>query len=199
MQIFALETDIGKLTKRFLSSEETVVRTVHYHWFPFFLACLKNFLFTLIAVALIVGAVTIDLPVLWASVVVGAAWMVFVFFPLLRAYIDWKYDCVIVTSDKLIVVDQSSIFRQKVTPINFESFANASAETQFWNIFPFGRVNLDLEEGAGEPLVLRYIPDAQGVASTISDTVTQFQRRKDLRRYGEPYEEPRGGFDSASK
>jgi hypothetical protein len=185
MQIFALETDIGKLTKRFLSSEETVVRTVHYHWLPFFFACLKNFLFTAVIVALMVGAVALGLPAVWVAVVIGAVWVVFVFFPLLRSYIDWRYDCFIVTSDKIIIVDQSSIFRQKVTPINFENFAKASAETQFWNIFPFGRVNLDLEEGAEQPLVLRYIPDAQGVASTISDTVTQFQRRKDLRRYGE--------------
>ena len=189
MQIFALETDIDKLKKRFLSAEETEVKTVHYHWFPFFLSALRGLLITVAIVAVAIGADMLSLQLLWTMIVGAAVWLVFVFFPLMRAFIDWRYDCIIVTSDKVIVIDQSSIFRQKVTPINLESFANASAETQFLNLFSFGMLLLDLKEGAEGMLTLRYIPDAQGVASMISDTITQFQRRKDLRRYGEPYEE----------
>jgi hypothetical protein len=192
MQIFALETDIEKLKKRFLSAEEVEVKTVRYHWFPFLLSALKGLLVTLIIIAVAVGADMLSLQLLWTVIIAAAVWIVFVFFPVMRAFIDWRYDCVIITSDKIIIIDQSSVFRQKVTPINLESFANASAETQFLNIFSFGKLNLDLKEGSAGMLSLPFIPDAQGVASTISDTITQFQRRKDLRRYGESEEEGNG-------
>lgn len=185
MHIFALETDVEKLKRQFLSAEEQEVRTVFHHPLQFVLKALRQLLITVALVALGVLLVSFGLPawpVIWAML---AAWFLVVFFPLLRAYIDWKYDFILLTTDKVVVVDQSSLFHRKVTPMNLENFASVSAETQFLNIFPFGILHGSLKEGTGVELRLRYIPHAAEVAALISDTVTQFQRRKDLRRYGD--------------
>ena len=184
MRIFALETNIEKLKKNFLSLEEREIRTVSFHWFRFFLNLLRNILLT---IALVAGAIAIGFSGLSPWWIIAAAWILWLFFifpSLLRAYIDWRYDFLLLTGDKVIVVDQSSLFHKKITPINLENFASVSAETQFWNLFPFGILHFNLKEGTGEGVNLRYIPAAQEVASVISDTITQFQRRKDLRRYG---------------
>jgi hypothetical protein len=187
--IFALETDVGKLKQRFLSAEESEIRTVHFHGFRFFLAIINDILAALLIGGAVYGLLYAGVPMEWVISVAAIFAFFLVFLPFLRAYIDWRYDFVLVTTDKVIIVDQSSLFRQKVTPINLENVASASAETQFWNLFPFGILQLNLKEGRETPITLRYIPDVQGVVSALSDAITRFQRRKDLRRYGGVSEE----------
>ena len=189
MHIFALETDIGKLKKRFLSAEEREVRTVSYHGFRFLSTLLRDVIWTLVIILAAIGLSFAEISLLWIIPVAVVVWLLVVFRSLLRAYIDWKYDFILITTDKVILVDQSSIFHQKVTPMNLENFASASAETQFWNLFSFGILHFNLKEGIGDGVNLRYIPNAHDVAACISDAITTFQRRKDLRRHGNAPEE----------
>jgi len=195
MHIFALETDIGKLKARFLSEEEREICMVFFHGFRFFLSVLRLTLWTFLIAGIAMGLGFAGIALPWVVLGAFVVWLVSVALPLLRAYLDWRYDFILITTDKVIVVDQSSLFHQKVTPMNLESFANVSAETQFWNLFPFGILHCNLKEGVGSGLNLCYIPHAHDVASRISDAITTFQRRKDLRRYGSTSEEEqrRGG------
>ncbi len=184
MRIFALETDIGKLKKRFLSEGEREIRTVFFHGFRFFLRLLGHTLWTSIFLAFVLFMSSTGLPLLWLLIAAGTPWIFFIATSLLKAYLDWRYDFLLITTDKVIIVDQSSIFHQKVTPMNLENFASVTAETQFWNLFPFGILSFNLKEGVGNGVRLRYIPHVHEVVSVISDAITTFQRRKDLRRYG---------------
>lgn len=188
MHIFALETDIEKLKKRFLSSEEREIRTVSYHGFRFLASLFRDVILTIVIIASVIGLSFTDVPKLWIIPTAIVLWIFLVFRSLLRSYIDWKYDFILITTDKVIMVDQSSIFRQKITPMNLENFASASAETQFMNLFSFGILHFSLKEGVGEEVKLRYIPNAQDTAACLSDTITTFQRRKDLRRHGGSFE-----------
>lgn len=194
VHIFALETDIGKLKKRFLSAEEREIRTVSYHWFRFISTLVRDVIWTLGIIIAAIGLSFVGVSLLWIIPVAVVVWLFIVFRSLLKAYIDWKYDFILITTDKVILVDQSSIFHQKVTPMNLENFASASAETQFWNLLPFGILHFNLKEGTGGEVNLRYVPDAHDVAACISDAITTFQRRKDLRRHGGPEE---SGVDEA--
>lgn len=189
MHIFALETDIGKLKKSFLSEEEREICTVFFHGFRFFLTVLRLTFWTFLIAGIAMGIGFAGMALSWVVLGACVVWLVSVSPPLLRAYLDWCYDFILITTDKVIVVDQSSLFHQKVTPMNLENFASASAETQFWNLFPFGILHFNLKEGVGNGVNLRYIPRAHDIASCISDTITTFQRRKDLRRYGNTSEE----------
>ena len=195
VRIFALETDITKVKKRYLSEGEREILTVHYHWMRFFYTAVRQLC---IAAAVVVFGVLLarnGLPGGVATAIAVGIGFFAVVPRLVRSYLDWKYDFLVLTTDKVVIVDQSSIIRQRATPMNLENFASASSETQMLNLFPFGMLRLNLKEGTGENLCLMYVPDAENVAARIAEAVTYFQRRKDLRRYahGEPMPEPPDG------
>ncbi len=178
MRIFALETDTEKLKKRFLSEGEQEVLMTYYHGLSFFFASLREMILTVLLVGAGVVAVMFSAPLGWTVGILFLLWFVFVFFNLLKAYIDWAYDFILVTSDKIIFVDQTSIFRQEIKPLNLENVGGVSTKTQFWDIFPFGIVSVHLKEGlGGDRIIKRYVPRAQEVAARISEVVTRYQRR----------------------
>jgi uncharacterized membrane protein YdbT with pleckstrin-like domain len=184
MRILALQTDFDKLKEHFISSDEREIMTAHFHWFKFFGAFMWCGLLTIISIVL---AIWVPLEFQVSSMVVITIllllWLLLVFPRFIRAYIDWQYDCVVITTDKVVIVDQSSIFRQKITPINLENVSGVSTETQFWNLFHLGTLHLDLNESAGAEHTLRYVKHAHEVAAAITEALTSWQRRKDLRRY----------------
>ncbi len=183
MQIFALETDIEKIRKRFIDNEDEHVLMIRYHWLRFVLATMREVITGAVLVAIAVAVYEFTpapLPwVLWPTLILLLA---FVFWPMLKDYIDWKYDFVEVTKDKVVIVDQSSIFKQRIKQINMENFASVEAETQLLNLFPFGRLHFSLKEGVGDAITLTYIPKADHVADTIADAVSGFQRRREYKQ-----------------
>ncbi|OGJ60435.1 hypothetical protein A3A67_02920 [Candidatus Peribacteria bacterium RIFCSPLOWO2_01_FULL_51_18] len=183
MRIFALETDTEKFKKNFLASGEQVLVMVRYHGFRFFITAFWMGILTALIVAAAAGLIYLDASA-W-MVISGAfvTWLVAVFPRLTVAFIDWKYDFTFVTTDKAVLVDQSSIFRTRVTPINLENFASVSTETQYMNLFSFGKLVFHLKSGIGTDMVLPYTLNAGQVAAQIANIVTEYQRRKDLRRY----------------
>lgn len=192
MRIFALETDENKVKSKFIGADETELATIHYHFFKFLGVFVWSALLTAILIGLSVWlAFLLQVPLEWDIGIAVLAWLFLVFPKLFRAIIDWKYDFIVLTTDKLLMVDQSSIFKQKVTPINLESISSASAETQFWNLFAFGILHIDLQESVGAEHRLPYIKFANDIAAKMTAALTAFQRRKDLRRYahGDPVQE----------
>lgn len=188
MRLFALETNVDKLKRQFLSAEEREIAMINHHMLQFVFASLRQFFFTLILIGIAIALIQFGLPTWPVILSILAVWVLLVSYPLLRAYIDWRFDFILITTDKVVIVDQSSLFHRKITPMNLENFASVSTETQFMNLFPFGILHASLKEGTGAEQRLRYIPHASAVAALLSDTITQFQRRKDLRLYGD--EEP---------
>jgi hypothetical protein len=179
MRIFALETDLKKLEEKFLSPGEQHIITAFHHWIIFAVALIKYILITAIIVAI---AVTVDIatgaPWDWTALTAFVFWLILVPFQLLKRYIDWRYDFIFVTTTRVITVDQSSIFKQSIKQFNLENFASITSHTQFWNIFPFGKIVFELKEGHGRGMTYKYIPDAQTVADAISDTVALFVDEK---------------------
>ncbi len=190
MRILALQTDLSKLKSQFHSPDEREIMTAHFHWFKFFGSFMWSGFFTIILIALGIWIpIQFDLSVTLVETTVILLWLLVVFPKLLRSYIDWQYDFVVITTDKVVIVDQSSIFRQKVTPINLENVSGVSTETQFWNLFHFGTLHLDLTESAGAEHTLYFVKHAHDVAAAVTEALTNFQRRKDLRRY--PHGDPK--------
>jgi hypothetical protein len=111
------------------------------------------------------------------------AWTVLGGFGLVRAFIDWKYDFILLTTDKLIIVDQSSLFRKSITPISLENLGDVVSQTQWLNLFNFGIIQFALKEGTGE-VKLKFMPDADALVAKIAEQITLYQRRKD---YVVPY------------
>ena len=89
--------------------------------------------------------------------VTAALFIPIVIWPVVHDYIDWKFDFIDLTTDKVIIVDQGSIFRRTIKQINLENIASVTSKTQFLNLFPFGVVHIDLKEGHGQEMILQYM------------------------------------------
>lgn len=179
MRILALETDIEKIKARFCHEGEDIVLFTYYHGLSFFFAILREIVITVVLLIAMIVSVIFEWPLIWVIPILLFLWLGFVFFNVLKAYIDWSYDFLIVTTDKIILVDQTSVFKQEIMPMHIENIGGVSTFTQFMNIFPFGGIVLHLKEGkGGEDITLNYVPRAQQVASVISDVVTTYQRKE---------------------
>lgn len=178
MRILALETNTAKLLKRLLSDGEQLIFCERKHWLVLFVILLRALVITAILGGLLSLAIWSGIPWLLGAQVAGLAWFFLVFLVFFRDFIDWRYDYFILTSEELMIVDQSSIFRLKIRQVNLDNVAGVSAETQLWNIFPFGQVSCQLKEGLGEPVHARYLPYAERLAAKISDAVIAVQRRR---------------------
>lgn len=181
MKIFALETDTEKLKHQCIADEqEKEVLMTYYHPLSFLFSSIREIFITIFFFCIGIALWYFEAPMLYAVPILFLLWFVFVFFNLLKAWIDWRYDFILVTTDRLILVDQTSIIRQKINPIHLENIGSIASETQYWNLLGFGRVIINLKEGeGGQSIALTYVPNADQVASKISQTVTHYQRYVD--------------------
>jgi len=151
----------------------------YYHGLSFMFAIVREIFLTVALFGAGITAWAFNLPMVWVTGILMGLWFVFVFFNIIKAYIDWYYDFILVTTDKVILVDQTSIFKQEVMPIHIENIGGVSVFTQFWSIFPFGGICIHLKEGrGGEDISKKYVPRAQEVAGKISDVITCYQRHQ---------------------
>lgn len=176
MQIFALQTDRSKTTRELLAEGEEPIVTVRYSGFIYVLGIFFPLCITalLIAIGVILSMYT-DFPPLWVWGSVSVIWIIFALMPILYKYLHWYYSFVLVTKERIVIVDQVSLVHRQVTELSLENFASVAAETQFWNIFPFGILHFTMREGNGKPLSLHYVPDVENIAKKISGVVTAFQ------------------------
>lgn len=180
MRILALETDTEKLKCQCLSEGEEVILMTYYHGLSFLFASLREIFMTFALFGVGFASWYFGAPMLWVSLILIVLWFGFVFFNLLKAWIDWRYDFILVTTDKLVLVDQTSIFHQKINPIHLENIGSIASETQYMNMLGFGKIIVNLKEGeGGQSICLRYVPNADQVATKISQTVTYYQRYVD--------------------
>ncbi len=178
MRVFALETDPDKIKRQFLSPGEREVLFTRYHALSFFFACIREILITVALFGIGVFALFQGWPMFWITGALAMTWAVFVFFSIFKAYIDWMYDFIFATTDKVVLVDQTSFIRRKINPIHLDNIGSVTAVTQFWGIFNFGIIKLHLKEGlGGDTITLRYVPNATEVVAKIADVVTNYQRR----------------------
>ena len=179
MRLFALDTRvIETICDRYCTKGETQVLLTRYHWLSFILRTIREFIITLILLVVVGIAWSYDWPMI--EIIGGAAslWVIFVLFRFLKAFIDWRFDFLFVTSDKIVLVDQTSIFSRNEKPVHLENVGGVSASTQFWDIFPFGKITIHLKEGlGGDSVTILYVPHAQQVGATIADVVTKYQRK----------------------
>jgi hypothetical protein len=182
MKIFALETDAERLCANFCGPNERIVATIRFHGLRFAVQLVVDLFWTAVIIGLCVFVARVGVPMGYAALAGLVAWIILVFFPLLRVFLDWRFDMLLITSEKIVIVDQSSIFHQKIQHLNMENVASTHAETQFWNLFPFGSLRIELKEGVGKGITLRYIPHASRVASMISDVFVSFEQRRGVRR-----------------
>lgn len=181
MHIFALETNVEKVKKRFLAQDEEEIFTAHPHMMSFIVHVFGEVVVTIALLVLFSGVYYMEILSLNAAVLFfSIAWFTFAFFGLIEAFLDWKYDFLMLTTDKLILVDQMSLFRKSTTPISLENLGDTKAKTQWLNLFNFGIIEIALKEGNGPDVRLKYMPHADQLVVKIAEQSTLYQRRKDF-------------------
>lgn len=179
MRFFALDTGImERIRMRYCTEGEEEVLLTRYHWLCFLFNSMRDVALTIVLVTVIIFAWEYEWPMYEIIGFAAGLWILFVFFHILKDYIDWKYDMILLTTEKMVLVDQTSFIRHEEKPIHLENVGGVSSSTQFLNLFPFGTLTLHLKEGlGGDAVTLRYVPHAEHVASIISDVVTKYQRK----------------------
>jgi hypothetical protein len=182
MKIFALETNHQAIKEQFLQPSSKEITTIFYHWFYF--ALKASTWMGLVLIMLLIGAVALSagIPTLWVIGVLLAIILFLVLPPILKAFLEWQYDFVLVTTDNIVIVEQSALIRQKITPMNLDNFVSVSAASQFWGLVPFGILRMNLREGPQHEVSRKYIPRATEEAAKVTEAVTSYHRRNDTRR-----------------
>lgn len=178
MKILALETNEERLKEQVISPSEQLLLAIHFSGYLFGARLLRSIIYTLLLAGLATVFILASLPWELVVLVILLVWLPLVGVKLLTALIDWRYDVLLVTTDKIIVVDQSSIIRSSIQQMNIENIASVTAHTQFGDLLPFGRLCFDLKEGTGQRMVLPFVPCSRAVASTIANIVMDFQGRR---------------------
>lgn len=180
MQIFALETNVNQLKERLFSASEKEIFTVRRHGILFALrSCWYGFL-TLLMVALSLYIILSGFQN-EAMIVIGffLVWFAVLFIPWLRAFIDWRYDFIFLTDEKLVIVDQTTITRRIITTLSLESIAQVNSRSQWLNLFGFGVVTIVQKEGFDDKFILPYLPNSDRLAFLISEQIAAFESRFD--------------------
>ncbi|MBP9773356.1 MAG: hypothetical protein KBD00_01855 [Candidatus Peribacteraceae bacterium] len=173
MRIFALETDIEKLKKRYITPAEKEIFTTHRHGLYFIKTIFVDVLFTiLLGVMAYLSYVNNVMAAFDVVLIALGVWSFIAFFSLLRVFLDWKYDFIALTNEKLLIVNQSSVFKQEVNPLNLHNIQSVSAETQWLNLFGFGAVRIVIKEAAQTDVLLTFIPRAEDIVAKISQQIT---------------------------
>ena len=176
MKFLALQTDIHALRKQFIPEGEHEIMTVAKHPIVFFAAFIwYTILFIIMSSLRLVtffyvsdatGLMIIDV----LSVIVFLLYL----YQLIKAYVAWRYNFLIITSDKIVIVEHQSFLRQDVNTVHLENIKRSHAESQFFGIFRCGIVEIRLDEQIGataQVILLRYIPAADTVVSAIENAI----------------------------
>ncbi len=177
MRIFALETNREKLMKSLLTRDERVIRHTRFHWMRYVGRILRFLIVTAIAIAIVIWGPLLLLPP-ETDWVLLAVWFLFAFLPLINTIVDWWQDAIVATSEEVVIIDQHTFFQRKIRQMSLENLASVTDQTQWGNIFGFGKLMFDLKEGTGEHIELYFVPHADRMASAISDATVSFHRRE---------------------
>ena len=177
MQLFALQTDIDRLKARFLVAGEQEIFTVRRHIISFFLHLLRPLIATIVLVAIAIVLFVWGILTMWPAVVLLIVWLVTAARWIFDAFINWRYDILFLTTNKLVIVDQESIVRNAVNSMNLEEISSVVAETQWLNLFSFGRLRITPRRAEGEvALMINFIPHPDVLAGSIMGQIASVVR-----------------------
>lgn len=179
MQIFALETNVDRLKQKLFSPEEREVFTVRRHGILFVLRSIWYGFLTLVLGAITTYVITLGfLDPAMITIVIVLVWFFVIFIPWVRSFIDWRYDFIFLTTEKLVIVDQTSVIRRVITSLSLDSIAQVNSHSQWLNLFGFGKLEIAQREGQSENFHLPYLPDVERIATLISDQIATFELRQ---------------------
>ncbi len=183
MHIFALETDDEKLKRELLMEGEEQIMSSGYHWVKFIGCFCWSIFITVVTIAALILSWDYSAPYIFnpfSMSIIALLYLWYVFIPAVTSFVDYLYDHIMITNNRIIIIDQASIFTRDIRKMDLENIASVSVKTQWLNMFSFGRIVFDLKEGTGRSITLNYIPHADKVSSCISCCLRDYQARIEM-------------------
>lgn len=182
MRLLALQTDLGLLKKQLIPEGENEIMTVSKHPVVFVFDAVIT---TIIAAVLlfVLGWMAVEWNTTMGTAVTGGLFLlaacVYVY-RIFSAYVTWRFNYVIITSEKVVIVDQSS-WRQNMDSIHLNSIVSVQVQSQFFGLLRCGIIQIRVGEivsGQMRAAVLTYTPNPDTVVSAIEHAMALKQRRK---------------------
>lgn len=172
MRFFALETDLNVLKRKFLVEGEEAALVTHRHYLAFLVHAFWPVVGGVVVAAGLMGATAVGLLTFDWYILSLAAFFAVEAMLLFHAWSQWKYNFLIVTTQKVVIVEQRT-FHQHIHPLPFSSVSNTRVESQFAGIFRCGvlYINTTVPERGGQyqELPIPYMPKPENIAAVIEN------------------------------
>lgn len=163
-----------------LESGETIVKQVRKHWFILFIQTIGIVIMGIIPIPLVfiglMGAETLPNLTLSIDELYGpaafflAAWCLVLWMTLFGIWTDYYLDNWIVTTKRVIAIDQQGFFKRKVASFRLERLQNVTIDVHgiIATLLNFGNITAETA-GNTEAFIIRGIPDPRGVKALIQE------------------------------
>ncbi len=172
MRILALETSRRKLKNQFIAEGEKELLSTTHHIFVFLIPLLW---IVPVTIALLFGWATaialgmIDLLIITLALYL---WFLSALVLTINAFIAWRYNFLIITTEKIVIVEHAFIFKQTIHPIHMENIASIQTESRFLGIGHCGNLLVNLNEmqaATNGEVHVRSIPKPEVIAGAIEN------------------------------
>jgi hypothetical protein len=163
-----------------LETDETIVRYVRKHWFILF-ARTVGVIFSAIIPPIflfagLIGAESVPNLVADTSELYGpaaffsAVWLLIMWMTLFGIWTDYYLDAWVVTTKRVIAIDQQGFFKRQVASFRLERLQNITVEIDgiIATFLNYGRIKADTASHA-ETFVINGIPDPRGIKALIQE------------------------------
>lgn len=171
MRFLALDTDLRGLKRQFIVEGEEELLSSCRHWFAFAGPLLWIVPLSLLFIGLWITATGMGMDLLTTTPFLYA-WLIFALGMAIHGFIEWRYNALVVTTDKLVLIDHRFVFKQLIRPVPLEHIVTTQAGTQFLGIGNCGYVSLHLTEfsgGENRKLRLDRMPKPDVLAAAIEN------------------------------
>lgn len=166
-----------------IGSNEKIIRVIHRNWFYLF----QQFFWLLIVSGVFIGGF-IFMPVFFSDAFSGIDQSIILFaknFFMLAVWIygfmiwiDYYFDVWIITSERIVNIEQKGMFTRKVSELRFQKIQDVTAEVIGFlpTIINYGDVKVQTA-GEESEFVFRTVSDPYGIKNIIMDLQKQGERR----------------------
>lgn len=157
-------------------ADEVVILLQRRHWSLLFGKMLRWFLLILLPVAIVIVMNVTDAGPSFdertaggTAVILGvSAYVLVVLLLFFQDWLDYYLDALILSSERIVHIEQKSVFNREVSHVTLDRIQDVSIETKgiFSTLLGFGTISIETA-GEQENFVINHVPDVEKLQSTI--------------------------------
>jgi len=186
-------TALTKFSERDLKPGEKIVLRVRRHWASFVLSLIQPIIVLAFITACLVGLVWMGTLAFATDVVNLVIWGIFailyfyyIFVKILNYWIDWKYDEDVITTERIIDVDQNYLFGRDIGVADLDNIEDISVRHEgiFSTLFNYADIDIQTAGSnttkfhGGRTFEMKDVPNPIQIQKIVSEAVLVFREKK---------------------